>query len=157
MPDVIFPDIALPQATDPGRPLADVVFYRLLTEHPALTGLGLTVDLEHEPSTRTPPWVRVGVVRRLERTRPGEETPIAALDVFDVEHLKAADLAATIARVWPYLKKVRIESEAAFVSGAWVEVEPFRLSEPDDSGTGEGVARFHLEVGIRLHPTPLGA
>ena len=132
-------------------PLADVVAYRLLSEHPALAEYGLTVDFANDPSTRTTPWLRVQTVRYLEAARPGESTPVISIDVYADTALDAAEIAARIAAVWPLLRKVNMTGEG-YVSGAWVEVEPVRLDEPVESSSGETVARYHVEVGLRLHP-----
>ena len=139
----------LVSATVPERPVEDVVLYRLLAEHPDL--VGVSVELADEPSARTPPWVRVAVTRHLERPRSGETTPVAALDVFTEDGLSAAELASTITALWPTLSRIQVPGEA-FVSGAWVELEPFRLPASDTSAAGADLARFHLEVGLRIHP-----
>ena len=150
---VLFPDNAVP--TDYARrPLGDLVVYWVLKEHPALADRNLTLEFGDDPSSRVPPWVRVSLVRYLEPSSPGEQTPIIALDVYDTDALAAGDTAQLIAAVWPYLKKVTVTNESAYISGAWVEVDPYRLAEPDEASTGDDVARYHLEVGIRLHPTP---
>lgn len=136
-------------------PLADVVLYRVLNEHPALAEFGLTVDLPEQPSERALPWLRAGVTRYLEPSRPGEQTPIGSIDVYAESLLDAAVIAARIASIWPLLRKVEIPGEG-FISGAWVETDPYILPEPDPSGTGEAPARYHLEVGLRLHPSTSG-
>lgn len=140
----------------PAHPLPDVAFYRLIAEHPSLASYGLTVDFSEEPSARVVPWLRIYTVRYLEMSRPGESTPIASVDVYAATHLDAAEIAGRIAALWPLLRKVEIPGEA-YVSGAWVDVEPYRLSEPDPDGSGEVPARYHLEVGLRLHPSTSGA
>lgn len=147
-----------PEAESPAvdAPLADVVLYRVLNEHPALAEFGLTVDLPEQPSARALPWLRTGTVRYLEPSRPGEQTPIGGIDVYADSLLDAAVIAGRIAALWPLLRKVEIPGEG-FISGAWVETDPYILAEPDLAGTGETPARYHLEVGLRLHPSPSGA
>lgn len=151
-----YPEIALPPDNAPGRPVADLIAYWLLKAHPLLTGIG-DIEFADDPSARVSPWVRIGVSHYLEAPRPGESTPIVAVDVYADDALAASDNAELIARVWPYIKKVTIADEHAYVSGAWVEVEPYRLPEPDESSTGAKLARYHLEVGFRLHPDTQGA
>lgn len=151
---LVLPALALPPAGYARRPSPDTVFFVLLRDHPALAPLGLTVELAGAPSARTPPWVRSGVVRYLEAAAPGESTPISGVDVYAADPLAAQDAAATLATVWPYLKKVEIPSEGAYVSGAWVEVEPYLLAEPDETSTGDDLTRYHVELGLRLHPLP---
>ena len=141
-------------ATVPDRPLADVMAYRLLSEHPRLASYDLTVDFTSDPSTRTIPWLRVQTVRYLESHRPGESTPVISIDVYGATALASAEIATRIATIWPLLTKVNMTDEG-YISGAWVEVEPYRMDEPVEAASAETIARYHLEVGLRLHP-PLG-
>lgn len=153
---VSFPAYAVPSDSEPRRPLADVVFLSVLAAHPALAAYGLTVEFADEPSAMASPWLRVGVVRRTERTSAGEDTPVASIDVYADDALLADEIAATIARVWPYLRKVRVADSYAdgFISGGWVEVDPVRIPEPVDDAEGTPLSRSHVEVGLRLHPAP---
>ncbi len=149
-----FPPRALAPPGSALDPAADVLFYRILKEHPELPDF--SVEFGSEPSRRTPPWVRVAVVRYLEPHSRGESTPIASLDVYAEDGLAAGDIARSISTAWPYLKKVTVPGEG-YVSGAWVEVEAYRLDEPADAENASPLARFHLEVGLRIHPEPQGA
>ena len=149
-----FPERALPPPGTVVRPAVDPVFFLLLRDHPLLSSYGLTIDFAQDLSTRTPPFLRFGVVRYLEPSVPGESTPICSVDVYAADRLAAGDIARALADAWPYLKKLAIPSESAYVSGAWVELDPFLLEEPGQASTAEPLSRYHLEVGLRLHPLP---